>query len=165
MEETEILFLLVLCWQLSVVLWNVTLHYRVCQFLLLPAQIKGRELSKNKTGALFFALRKNYFRNWNDTFASDANEKEQNMLQCWQKRCVCLYVLHMILQCHKFRVKKCKKFNVIQEKVKMANWIFDRALLLYRSSNRIQHFNVALVLLTLLLCINHCHGKNYRFLF
>ena len=35
MEEAEMLFLLVLCWQLSVVLWNVTLHYRVCQFLLL----------------------------------------------------------------------------------------------------------------------------------
>ena len=109
MEETEILFLLVLCWQLSVVLWNVTLHYRVCQFLLLPAQIKGRELSKIKLKLNFLLLDKLFSRNRNDMSASDANKKEQNMLQCWQKRCVCLYVLHMILQCHKFRVKKVQK--------------------------------------------------------
>ena len=82
------------------------------------------------------------------------------------KKGACVYMCYIwFCSVINFVWKKCKKFNVIQEKVKMANWIFDRALLLYRSSNGIQHFNVAIVLLTLLLCINHCHGKNYRFLF
>ena len=118
MEEAEMLFLLVLYWQLSVVLWNVTLHYRVCQFLLLPAQIKGRELSKIKLKQ-YFLLLDNYFLEIETIRLKVMLTRKSKICCSVDKKGACVYMCYIwFCSVINFVWKKCKKFNVIQEKWK-----------------------------------------------
>ena len=70
---------------------------------------KRSEIILNETKAIFCSKINNFLEIERISLQVMLTWKEQNMLQCWQKRCVCLYVLHMILQCHKFCVKKVQK--------------------------------------------------------
>ena len=143
-------------------------RYTSLSCLSIPAVTHTNKRSgiiQNKTEAIF-GSKINYFLEIETIRLQVMLTRKSKICCSVDKKGACAYMCYIwFCSVINFVWKKCKKFNVIQEKVKMANWIFDRALLLYRSSNRIQHSNVALVLLSLLLCINHCHGKNYRFLF